>query len=167
MTETGAPSVQGVQKQQDTAAQRSQSRGTEPGHSASQLVTEHGRTSIAGDVVAKVAGMAAREIAGVHDFGGGAARAFGAIRDKLGADEGVTRGISVDVGERQAAVDVDLVVDYGVTMPDLADAVRTNVISAVERMCGLEVTEVNVLVDDVYLPRQEELVGARPERRVE
>jgi uncharacterized alkaline shock family protein YloU len=166
MTETGAPSVQGVQNQ-DTAAQRSQSQSAEPGHASSQLVTEHGRTSIADDVVAKIAGMAAREISGVHDFGAGTARAFGAIKEKLGADEGVTRGISVEVGERQAAVDVDLVVDYGVTMPDLAEAVRTNVISAVERMCGLEVTEVNVLVDDVYLPREEELVGARPERRVE
>jgi len=60
--------------------------------------------------------------------------------------------VTVEVGERQAAIDLDLVVEYGISIPDLADGVRRNVINAVERMCGLEVTEVNITVGDVHLP---------------
>jgi uncharacterized alkaline shock family protein YloU len=61
-----------------------------------------------------------------------------------------SQGISVEVGERQAAVDVQLVADYGVAVTDLARAIRRNVISAIERMTGLEVTEVNIDVQDVF-----------------
>nr|WP_230985689.1 Asp23/Gls24 family envelope stress response protein [Microbispora oryzae] len=127
-------------------------------------MTERGRTTIADVAVAKIAGMAAREVRGVHDFGTGTARAIGALKGRLGAEDGVTRGIAVEVGERQAAADIDLIVDYGVAIPDLADAVRSNVINAVERMCGLEVTEVNITVDDVHLPRQEEPQGGEEPR---
>jgi uncharacterized alkaline shock family protein YloU len=86
------------------------------------------------------------------------ARAFGAMRDRVpgGGGGGVARGVKVEVGERQAAVDLDVVVEYGVSIVDVAGAVRTNVISAVERMTGLEVVEVNIAVDDVHLPDEEE-----------
>jgi uncharacterized alkaline shock family protein YloU len=57
----------------------------------------------------------------------------------------------VEVGERQAAIDIDLVVEYGVSIPDVSQAVRDNVIGRVEGMTGLQVTEVNVSVDDVFL----------------
>jgi len=57
----------------------------------------------------------------------------------------------VEVGERQAAIDIDLVVEYGVSIPDVAQAVRDNVIERLQRMTGLQVTEVNISVDDVYL----------------
>ncbi len=117
---------------------------------------EGGRTQIADGVVAKIAGMAAREIGGVHAMGGGTARAVGAVRDAVtrgsGESGSVSRGVSVEVGERQAAVDIDLVVEYGVAIQDLAAAVRRNVTSAVERMTGLEVTEINIKVDDIHLP---------------
>ena len=63
--------------------------------------------------------------------------------------------MKVEVGERQAAVDLDVVVEYGVSIVDVAGAVRTNVIGAVERMTGLEVVEVNIAVDDVHLPDEE------------
>ena len=118
------------------------------------LVTGQGRTSIADAVVEKIAGVAAREVSGVHEMGRGAARAFGTIKEKLpvgGAGPNVTQGVKVEVGERQAAIDIDLVVDYGVSIPDVAQAVRDNVIQRIERMTGLQVTEVNVSVDDVYL----------------
>ncbi len=121
------------------------------GHS---LVTSQGKTSIADSVVAKIAGVAAREVAGVYEMGRGAARAFGTIKEKLpvgGSGPNVTQGVSVEVGERQAAVDIDLVVEYGVSIPDVSQAVRDNVIQRIERMTGLEVTEVNISVDDVYL----------------
>ncbi|MFI9434977.1 MULTISPECIES: Asp23/Gls24 family envelope stress response protein [Streptosporangium] len=118
-------------------------------------MTPRGNTSIDSGVVAKIAGMAAREVAGVYDMGAGTARALGAVRGIVGGDRSVTQGVSVEVGERQAAVDLDLVVEYGVAIPDVAAAVRRNVITAVERMTGLEVTEVNIRVDDVHMPGQE------------
>ena len=120
--------------------------------SGASLITEQGRTSIADSVVAKIAGIAAREMSGVHEMGSGAARAVGAIRDKITSSKsGVTQGVSVEVGERQAAIDLDLIVDYGVSILDLSEGVRRNVISRVESMTGLEVTEVNISVDDIYL----------------
>ncbi|GAB1326580.1 Asp23/Gls24 family envelope stress response protein [Streptomyces sennicomposti] len=120
-----------------------------------------GRTTIADGVVAKIAGMAAREVPGIHSLGAGMARAFGAMRERVpgaggGGGGAVTRGVKVEVGERQAAVDLDVVVEYGVSIVDVAGGVRTNVISAVERMTGLEVVEVNIAVDNVHLPDDDE-----------
>jgi uncharacterized alkaline shock family protein YloU len=118
------------------------------------LVTSHGKTSIADSVVEKIAGVAAREVSGVHEMGRGAARAFGSIKEKLpvrGSGPNVTQGVKVEVGERQAAIDIDLVVEYGVSIPDVSQSVRDNVIRRVEGMTGLQVTEVNISVDDVFL----------------
>ncbi|MFH0177337.1 Asp23/Gls24 family envelope stress response protein [Streptomyces cacaoi] len=118
-----------------------------------------GRTAIADGVVAKIAGMATREVPGIHNLGGGMARAFGAMRERVpggGGGGGVTRGVKVEVGERQAAVDLNIVVEYGVSIVDVSGDVRSNVIGAVERMTGLEVVEVNIAVDDVHLPDEEE-----------
>ena len=118
----------------------------------SPLVTPQGRTSIADTVVAKIAGISTREVSGVHDLGGGTARAVGALRDRIpGSRTNHSQGVTVEVGERQAAVDIDLVAEYGVAIADLAAGVRRNVISTVEQMTGLEVTEVNITVHDVFL----------------
>ncbi len=65
------------------------------------------------------------------------------------------RGVKVEVGERQTAIDLELVVEYGVSITELASDVRENVISAVERITGLEVVEVNIAIDDVRLPDDE------------
>jgi uncharacterized alkaline shock family protein YloU len=130
------------------------------------LITPKGTTSIESGVVAKVAGMAAREIPGVYDMGAGTARALGTVRGMVGGQQNVMQGVSVEVGERQAAADLQLVVDYGVAIPDVATAVRRNVITAVERMCGLEVTEVNIKVADVHMPGQDsdrDRSGEQPE----
>ncbi|MQA10074.1 MAG: Asp23/Gls24 family envelope stress response protein [Pseudonocardiaceae bacterium] len=109
----------------------------------------HGKTTIASPVVQKIAGMAAREIAGVHTLGGGVSRGFGAIRERIpGAGTTTTTGVAVKVGERQSAIDLDLVIEYGAAIVDVARAVRKNVITAVERMTGLEV---NIAVNDVHL----------------
>ncbi len=126
------------------------------GDPGSELVSSQGRTSIADAVVQKVAGVAAREISGVYAVGGGSARALGAIKDRMpGTASSAGSGITVEVGERQAAVDLTLVVEYGVSIVDVAQAVRRNVISSIEAMTGLEVTEVNVNVNDVHLPSEE------------
>ena len=116
-----------------------------------------GRTTIADLVVVKIAGVAARQIPGVHDMGGGLSRTISAVRDRVpGGRPNVGRGVKVEVGERQTAVDLDLVLEYGVPVAEVASAVRENVIAAVERITGLEVVEVNVAVNDVHLPEEDE-----------
>ena len=122
--------------------------------SSNALVTSHGKTAIADGVVAKIAGIATREVNGVFDVGGGAARAMGAVRERIGG-KSHSQGVSVEVGERQAAVDVDVVVEYGLAIADVAEGIRRNVISSIERMTGLEVTEVNVNVGDIHIPGEE------------
>ncbi|HEY4458967.1 MAG TPA: Asp23/Gls24 family envelope stress response protein [Pseudonocardiaceae bacterium] len=121
---------------------------------ASQLVTTLGTTTIADTVVQKIAGLAAREVSGVHALGGGGAvRAFNALRERIpGASASVGQGVSVEVGEKQAAVDLDLMVEYGVSITDVARTIRKNVINAIEQITGLEVVEVNINVNDVHLP---------------
>ncbi|WP_205856687.1 Asp23/Gls24 family envelope stress response protein, partial [Phytoactinopolyspora endophytica] len=89
------------------------------------LVTEQGRTTIADSVVAKIAGIATSEVAGVYQLGGGAARMVGALRERIpGSTKNVQQGVSVEVGEHQAAVDLDIVADYGVSIVDLAAGIR-------------------------------------------
>ncbi|MFD0202204.1 MULTISPECIES: Asp23/Gls24 family envelope stress response protein [Saccharothrix] len=130
--------------------------------------TELGRTTIASSVVQKVAGIAAREISGVHAVGGGVSRAFGALRERIpGAGTASTAGVAVEVGERQAAVDLDIIVEYGASIVDLARAVRRNVIGQVERMTGLEVIEVNIAVNDIHLPEDDEETAPTAGSRVE
>jgi uncharacterized alkaline shock family protein YloU len=123
----------------------------------SALQSAQGTTTIADDVVQKIAGLAAREVSGVYALGGGAARAIGALRDRIpGASQSTGQGVSVEVGEKQAAVDLDLITEYGVPIADLARSVRRNVIASVEGMTGLQVTEVNISVNDVHLPSDDE-----------
>jgi len=117
-----------------------------------------GRTTIADGVVEKIAGLAARDVVGVHAMGSGISRTFGAVRERVpgGGGKSVTRGVKAEVGEVQTALDLEIVVDYGVSITEVAGAVRENVIAAVERMTGLEVVEVNIAVSDVKLPEEEE-----------
>ncbi len=125
-----------------------------------------GKTVINDGVVAKVAGIAARETRGVYALGGGAARALGAIRDAINATD-QSQGISVEVGETQVAVDVTIVADYPAALQDVADAVRSGIIRAVETIVGLEVTEVNVTVNDVHLPSDDKNDDDTSEARVQ
>jgi len=119
---------------------------------SSPLTTSTGKTTIADTVVSKIAGIATREVSGVHAVGGGTSRAVGALRERIpGARVNHSQGVAVEVGERQAAVDIDIVADYGVAIAELAAGIRRNVIAAVERMTGLQVTEVNIDVHDVFL----------------
>ena len=118
----------------------------------SALATAQGKTTIADTVVSKIAGLSARDVNGVYDLGGGASRIVGQLRERIpGASTSLSQGVSVEVGERQAAVDLDITAEYGVAISDLADAIRRNVISSVQRMTGLEVTEVNITVHDVHV----------------
>ncbi|EFL06524.1 alkaline shock protein [Streptomyces sp. AA4] len=116
-----------------------------------------GRTTISSLVVQKIAVLSTREVAGVHALGGGVSRAIGAIRDRIpGSGATSTAGVSVEVGEKQAAIDLDVVVEYGARIAEVARDVRRNVITAVEQITGLEVIEVNIAVNDVHLPGEED-----------
>ncbi|NBE56595.1 Asp23/Gls24 family envelope stress response protein [Streptomyces boluensis] len=157
MSDTDERSKPGAVRQGESAAQSR--RGGGP--------ASRGRTTIADGVVEKIAGLAAREVLGVHAMGTGISRTFGAVRDRVpggGGTKSVTRGVKAEVGEVQTALDLDIVVEYGVSITDVARDVRENVINAVERMTGLEVVEVNIAVGDVKLPDEED---DEPESRLQ
>ena len=113
-----------------------------------------GTTTIEDAVVAKIAGIAAREVSGVHALGGGAARMVGAIRDALNTTD-LAQGVRVEVGETQVAVDVTIVAEYPVSLQLVADDVRASVHRAMAEYVGLEVTEINVTIDDVHVPTED------------
>ncbi len=123
-----------------------------------RLATGEGQISVADGVVQKIAGKACREIPGVHAMGSGGARAFGSLRERIPGSQGpnVAQGVGVEVGETEAAIDLDIVVDYGVPIAELGRSIQRNVKQTVERMTGLRVVEVNVAVDDVYLPADDD-----------
>ena len=124
------------------------------------LSSELGSTTIADAVVTKIVSIAAREVGGVHDLGGGAARTIGGVTRSVGVgpDERM-RGVAVEVGEREAAVDLTVVVEYGESIPEIAKTLRENVTRRVGGMTGLTVTEVNVTVNDLYFPGDEAAAG--------
>ncbi|MDY3126929.1 MAG: Asp23/Gls24 family envelope stress response protein [Corynebacterium sp.] len=119
------------------------------------LETEFGTTTIENAVVSKIAGVAAREVSGVAALGGGGARMLGSIRESFGAGEDVRQGVSVVVNEGQATIEIAIIAEYGVAIHELAEAIRRNIINAVERMTGLEVRGVDVVVHDVRLPQEQ------------
>jgi len=88
-------------------------------------------------------------------LGGGVARAVGSLTAAAGVGDQRTQGVSVEVGQREAAVDLTLVIEYGESIPQVSEAVRTNVIKRVEGITGLSVTEVNIAVNDLYFPGDE------------
>ena len=125
----------------------------------SPLQTERGGTRIEDSVVSKIAGIAAQEVDGVR-MGGGTSQAIGGLLSSVtGSSTGggsQSRGVSVEVGEVEAAVDATLTVAYGRSIPQVAEAVRRNIINRVENLVGLRVTEVNISVNDVFFPEQEQ-----------
>jgi len=125
-----------------------------------------GKTTIEDSVVAKIAGIAAREASGVYALGGGAARVVGAIRDALNTTD-LTQGISVEVGETQVAVDVTVVAEYPVSLQKVADDVRASIYRAMENLVGMEVTEVNVTINDVHIPSEDDDKDEHQETRVQ
>ena len=108
---------------------------------------------IADSVVQMIAGVAAQEVEGAQ-MGGGTARAVGGFLDSVTGDGGLTRGVSVEVGEVETAIDLTMAVEYGRRIPRLLEEVRRNVINRVGSLVGLDVVEVNITVNDVLLPEE-------------
>jgi uncharacterized alkaline shock family protein YloU len=131
-----------------------------------RLATDDGQITVAEGVVQKIAGKSCREIAGVHAMGTTGTRTFGALRERIPGSSGpnVSQGVGVEVGETEAAIDLDIVVEYGVAIAELGRSIQRNVKQSVERMTGLRVVEVNVAVDDVYLPTDDDDQPSAPSR---
>lgn len=113
--------------------------------------SELGELRIANEVVAVIAGLAATEVDGVAGMSGGIA---GGIAEMLGR-KNLTKGVKVEVGEHQVAVDLFVIVEYGVRIPDVSWSVQQNVKRAIETMTGLNVVEANVHIQGVHLPTEE------------
>jgi uncharacterized alkaline shock family protein YloU len=130
----------------------------------SSLRTERGNTTISNAVVSQVAGIAAQEVEKVQ-MGGGAAAAVGGFLQSVsgGGSASLTRGVSVEVGEEEAAIDLTMAVEYGVSIPQISEAVRHNVVNRVESLVGLRVSEVNITVNDVQFPEERPMLGQQQE----
>ncbi|MFK4759297.1 Asp23/Gls24 family envelope stress response protein [Microbacterium sp. ZW T5_45] len=126
-----------------------------PSTTRATAATTAGKTTIEDGVVAKIAGIAAREVSGVHALGGGAARVVGAIRDALNTTD-LSQGISVEVGETQVAVDATVVAEYPVSLQKVADDVRASIARAITDLVGMDVAEINVTINDVHIPSDDD-----------
>jgi uncharacterized alkaline shock family protein YloU len=140
-------------------------RGSRAGQ-RSPLRSERGSTTISDAVVSQVAGIAAQEVEKVQMGGGAAAAVGGFLQSVTGGSSGggnYSRGVSVEVGEEEAAIDLTMAVEYGVSVPQITEAVRRNVINRVENLVGLRVTEVNIAVNDVQFPEERPMLGQQQE----
>jgi len=123
---------------------------------SSPLQTERGSTSISDSVVSKIAGIASQEVDGVRMGSGGSQAVSGIIGSITGgSSSSQTQGVSVEVGQEEAALDLTLTAEYGKSIPQLAEAVRRNVANRVESLVGLRVNEVNITVSNIFFPQQE------------
>ena len=138
----------------------------------SPLQSDRGRTTIEDTAVSKIAGVAAQEVEKVQMGGGATAAVSGFLGsvtgtvtggDSSGGGGSLTSGVSVEVGEEEAAVDLTMAVEYGVPIPQTTEAVRSNVINRLENLTGLSVTEVNITVKDVQFPEERPQLGQQQE----
>lgn len=104
-----------------------------------------GSIRVADEVVRIIAGLAATEVSGVSGMSGGV---VGGIAERLGR-KNLSKGVKVEVGETEAAIDLYIIVDYGSRIPDVAAGIQNAVKEAIEKMTGLKVVEVNVNVQGV------------------
>ena len=110
-----------------------------------EVKTENG-IKIADDVVAVIAGVAVSEVPGVAGMSGGFA---GGISEVLSGKKNLAKGIKVEVGDKETKIDVNIIVEYGTRIPEVAFEIQNRVKTAVETMTGLKVLEVNVHVQGV------------------
>ena len=113
--------------------------------------TEVNGIKIAEEVVAKIAGIAASEVKGVYGMNGGFVEG---ISEMLGK-KSFSKGVKVQVGEKDATIDLFIIVEYGCRIPDIAWEIQNRVKTSVENMTGLKVAEVNVHVQGVKTEREE------------
>jgi uncharacterized alkaline shock family protein YloU len=130
----------------------------------SPLQSERGMTTINEGVVSRIAGLAAGEVEGVR-MGGSASRTVGGILENVTGSQGQTRGVSVEVGRFEAAIDLTMGIEYGRNILERVEQVRDRISQRVENITGLRVTELNVTVSDVVFPGEEGGEGRREQSR--
>lgn len=118
---------------------------------------ELGSIKIANEVVAVIAGLAASEVDGIAGMSGGITEGW----SELWGKKNLARGVKVEVGEQQAAVDLNVVVKYGAVIPEVCEEVQRNVKRTIEIMTGLEVVQVNVHVTNVFIEEKETSTDVR------
>ena len=138
----------------ESKAREAADAGPEP-KQLDALHTAYGDTTITDQVVEKIAGIAAREVPGVYAMGSAVGRAFSSMGQRMpGQQQSVSGGVSIEKGERQTKIGVSIVVEYGVSIVEVADNIRDAVIKSVEYGTGLDVVSVDVQVTDVHLPAE-------------
>jgi len=135
--------------------------GSGQGEQAGPLQSDKGVTKIGDAVVSQIAGIAAQEVEKVQMGGGASAAVGGFLQSVTGSVTGnssgggnFSKGVSVEVGSQEAAIDLTMAIEYGQSIPQLTEAARRNVINKVESLVGLHVTEVNITVNDVQVPEE-------------
>ncbi len=135
--------------------------GSGQGEQAGPLQSDKGTTKIGDAVVSQIAGIAAQEVEKVQMGGGTSAAVGGFLSSVTGSVTGsssgggnFSKGVSVEVGSEEAAIDLTMAIEYGQSIPQLTEAARRNVINKVESLLGLSVTEVNITVNDVQVPEE-------------
>jgi len=112
-----------------------------------EIVAENDESiKISNDVVASIAGVAVSEVPGVYGMAGGITEIFG--------KKGLTKGIKVEVGEKETKIDVNIIVEYGARIPDVAFEIQNRVKKAVETMTGLKVANVNIHIQGINIPEK-------------
>ncbi len=128
----------------------------------SPLQSERGSTIIEDGVVSRIAGMAAGEVEGVY-MGGSASRAVGGVLESITGSDSQKRGVSVEVGNVEVAIDLTMGIEYGRNILELVERVRNRITERVEDLTGLRVAELNVTVSDIVFPEGEREEERRPE----
>jgi uncharacterized alkaline shock family protein YloU len=128
----------------------------------SPLLSDRGATTISDTVVSTIAGMAAREVEGVH-MGGGASRTAGGVLGSLTGSESKTSGISVEVGRTETAIDLKMGIEYNKNVLQTVEEVRRRITDLVQSMTGLRIKELNATITDITFPEKEERrrIGSR------
>ena len=121
----------------------------------SPLLSERGTTIISNTVVSSIAGMAAREVDGVH-MGGGASRTASGVLGSITGSESKTSGISVEVGRTETAIDLKMGIEYNKNILQTVEEVRRRITDRVQSMTGLRITEMNATITDITFPEKEQ-----------
>ena len=120
----------------------------------SPLQSERGSTTIEDAVVSKIVGLAAGEVEGVR-IGSSTSRSVGGILEGVTGSQSQTRGVSVEVGKVETAIDLTMGIEYGTNILQLTERIRDRISERVQNMTGLRVTELNVTISDVIFPEEE------------